>query len=132
MGFKYESPRIRVAFEQGHDFHGFEATLRKLTLGEFLDITGIGEVDGVSIAHQLSRMGDKLLGWNLEDAQGQPIPATSQSVLEQDKDLMVAVLAAWLDAINGVKAPLAQSSPATAPSLEASIPMDVPSESLAS
>lgn len=107
-------------------------SLRKLNLQEFLDINGIGDVEDMHVGHQLKTMGEKLLSWNLEDEDGQPVPATSEGVLQQDKDLMIAICTAWLDALRGVSGPLEQTSPDGGPSLEASIPMDVPSESLAS
>lgn len=132
MGFQHKPARINVAFEPGHDLHGLEVVLRKLTLGEYLDITGIGEVRLNHIGDQLKAMGDKLISWNLEDDQGQPVPATPEAVLGQDKDLMVTILEAWLDGINGVPAPLDQSSTGGAPSLEASIPMETLSSALVS
>ncbi|GGU13294.1 hypothetical protein [Streptomyces violascens] len=132
MGFQFKAPRINLAFEPDHDYHGLEVTLRKLNLQEFLDINGIGDVEDMHAGHQLRTMGEKLLSWNLEDEDGQPVPATVDGVLRQDKDLMIAICSAWLDALRGVSAPLEQSSPDTGPSLEASIPMDAPSESLAS
>lgn len=132
MGFHYESPRINIAFEPGHEYHGAEVVLRRLNLAEYLDITGIGEVTGVTIAHQLKTMGDKLIGWNLEDAEGKPLAPTSESVLQQDKDFMLAVCTAWIETLHGVPAPLKQSSSDGEPSPEASIPMEPLSESLAS
>ncbi|MGW8326470.1 hypothetical protein ACWGLE_01040 [Streptomyces sp. NPDC055897] len=132
MGFQFKTPRINIAFAPGHEYHGLEVVLRKLTLQEFLDINGIGEVQDMHAGHQLKTMGEKLLSWNLEDEDGTPVPATSESVLRQDKDLMIAICEAWLGGLQGVSAPLEQPSPGTETSLEASIPMDVPSESLAS
>jgi hypothetical protein len=132
MGFQFKAPRVNIAFEEGHEYHGLEVSLRKLNLQEFLDINGIGEVEDMHAGHQLKTMGEKLIAWNLEDEEGNPIPPTPDAVLLQDKDLMIAICTAWLDALRGVSGPLEQSSPDTGPSLEASIPMDVPSESLAS
>lgn len=132
MGFQHKPQRINVSFEPGHDLHGLEVVLRKLTLGEYLDIIGLGEVGMNHIGDQLKAMGDKLISWNLEDDNGQPVPATPEAVLGQDKDLMVTILEAWLEALNGVAAPLEQSSPAGEPSLEASIPMETLSNALVS
>lgn len=133
MGYRHKIPRVNVAFEEGHEYHGCEVVLRKLTLGEYLDIVGITADSGINhVGDQLKRMGDKLVSWNLEDEDGTPIPATPDAVLEQDKDLMIAVLNAWLDALNGVPAPLEPNSPDGEPSLEASIPMETLSSSLVS
>lgn len=134
MGYRHKIPRINVAFEVGHEYHGCEAVLRKLTLGEWLDITGISD-DAVvrHVGDQLKSMGDKLISWNLEDPEtGEPILPTAEAVLNQDRDLMLAILNAWLDGINGVPAPLEQNSPAGELSLEASIPMETLSSSLVS
>jgi len=133
MGYRHQIPRVNVAFEEGHDYHGCEVTLRKLKLGEYLDLVGINPESGVSnVGDQLQKMADKLITWNLEDEAGLPVPTTREAVLEQDKDLMLAVLGAWLDGVNGVSAPLEQPSTGGEPSPAASIPMEPLSPSLAS
>lgn len=131
-GYRHKAQRINVSFEPGHEYHGLEVVLRKLTLGEYLDIVGLGEVKLNHIGEQLKSMGDRLISWNLEDEQGQPVPATVEAVLGQDKDLMVSILEAWLDVLNGVPAPLDQTSPAGEPSPVESIPMETLSSSLVS
>lgn len=135
MGYRHKIPRITVAFEDGHEYHGCEVVLRKLKLGEYLDIVGISANPEIShVGDQLARMGDKLISWNLEDPEtGNPIPATSEAVLDQDKDLMVAILNAWLDGMAGVAAPLESSSPSGEPSPAVSeIPMEPLSNALVS
>lgn len=133
MGYRHQIPRVNVAFEPGHEYHGCEVVLRKLTLGEYLDIVGLSSDASIAnVGDQLKQMGNKLISWNLEAEDGTPIPADPGAVLDQDKDLMIAILNAWLEGISSVSAPLEPSSTGGEPSLEASIPMDVPSESLAS
>ncbi|MFG3510252.1 hypothetical protein ACGF5F_32670 [Streptomyces sp. NPDC047821] len=133
MGYRHQIPRVNVRFEEGHEYHGFEAVLRKLKLGEWLEITGINGDAGVRhVGDQLEKMADRLISWNLEDEEGQPVPTTREAILEQDQGLMLAVLNAWIDGITGVSAPLGPSSPAGEPSLEASIPMETLSSSLVS
>lgn len=135
MGYKHQIPRIDVTFDESHEYHGFEVTLRKLKLGEWLEITGMGGDEAPGVRHvgdQLERMADKLVAWNLEDEDGNPVPTTAEAVLDQDRDLMIAILNAWLDGLTGVSAPLEQSSPDGAPSLVESIPMAPLSESLVS
>lgn len=123
-GYRHQIPRVTVVFEPGHEYHGCEVVLRKLKLGEYLDIVGINPESGAThIGDQLRKMADKLISWNLEDESGVPVPTTPEAVLEQDKDLMLAVLGAWLDGINGVSAPLEQPSDDGEPSPEGSIPM---------
>lgn len=134
MGYRHQIPRVNVTFEEGHEYHGCEVVLRKLKLGEWLEITGISD-DGTvrHVGDQLQKMADKLISWNLEDEDtGEPVPTTTEAVLDQDRDLMLAILNAWLDGINGVSAPLEQTSPDGQPSPVESIPMETLSNALVS
>jgi hypothetical protein len=135
MGYKHQIPRINVAFEEGHEYHGLKVVLRKLKLGEWLEITGMGDNEEPTVRHvgdQLRRMADKLVSWNLEDEGGRPVPTTLEAVMDQDRELMIAVLNAWLDGLTAVSAPLEASSTGGEPSLVESIPMDTLSASLVS
>lgn len=133
MGYQHKRKRINVRFEEPHEFAGFEAVLRGQHLGGFLNLLGIGEVDLSNIGDQLKAMGAALISWNLEDEDTQePVPVTPEAVMAQDQDLMIALATAWLDALRGLPAPLEQSSTDGPPSLEASLPMEPLSESLAS
>lgn len=137
MGYKHQIPRINISFPEDHEYHGCEATLRRLKLGEWLDITGLGDGDGDKpvvrhVGDQLRTMADKLIDWNLEDEDGTAVPTTVEAVLEQDQGLMMAILGRWLDGLAGVSAPLEPSSTGGAPSPVESIPMDTLSASLVS
>ncbi|MGW1814067.1 hypothetical protein ACWCQM_10975 [Streptomyces sp. NPDC002125] len=134
MGYRHKAKRINVKFEAPHDFAGFEAVLRGKSLGGFLDLQGIGEVDKSSLSEQLREMSQSLISWNLEDEEtGAPVPVTPEAVLAQDQDLMIALAAAWMDGLLGaIRGPLETSSTDGQPSPEVSIPMEPLSESLAS
>jgi hypothetical protein len=135
MGYRHKAKRINVKFEAPHEFAGFEAVLRGKSLGGFLDLQGIGEVDKSSLGEQLREMSQSLISWNLEDEDtGQPVPVTPEAVMGQDQDLMIALATAWMDGLAGaaVKGPLETTSTDGPPSLEASLPMEPLSESLAS
>ncbi|WP_097865958.1 hypothetical protein [Streptomyces sp. rh34] len=131
-GYRHKAKKITVKFEEPHEYAGFEAVLRGKTLGEFLNLQGIGEVDKSSLFEQLREMSQSLLSWNLEDETGAPVPVTPAAVFEQDQDLMLALATAWMNGLAGVSAPLEPSSTDGQPSLEASLPMEPLSESLAS
>lgn len=134
MGFRHKRKRINVSFEEGHEYHGLEVTLRGMSLGEYLELEGIGEVDRSSVGDQLRRFAESLISWNLEDEDtGEPVPTTVEAVYAQDQDLMLMLATRWIEALRGiVSAPLEQSSPDGEPSLEASIPMETLSSSLVS
>lgn len=131
-GYRHKRKRITVRFEDG-EYEGFEAVLRGKSLGEYLNLIGIGEVDLSSVTDQLKEMAGALISWNLLDEDtGEPVPPTPEAVLAQDDDLMFALGKAWIDEISGVSAPLDSGSTDGQPSLEASLPMEPLSLSQAS
>lgn len=132
MGFQLKPKNIVLQFDDTTDYPGFECTVRGMTLGEYMDLMRVEEVTTGEVGHQLEQFASSLLSWNLEDGGGQPVPATAESVFQQDKDFMFEVAGKWMEAIHGVSAPLEQSSPVGEQSVEASIPMATLSESLAS
>ncbi|MFE6931746.1 hypothetical protein ACFVDT_06915 [Streptomyces sp. NPDC057699] len=133
-GYRHQRKRINVKFEEPHPYAGFEAVLRGKDLAGFLDLQGIGEVDKSSLGEQLREMSRSLISWNLEDEDtGDPVPVTPEAVMGQDQHLMIALATAWMDGLVGaIKGPLETSSTDGQPSLEASLPMEPLSESLAS
>ncbi|RKN61858.1 hypothetical protein D7231_31795 [Streptomyces klenkii] len=136
MGYKRKRKTINIAFEEGHPFAGLEVRLRGLSLGEYLDLIGMGEVDRSAVSDGLKMMSAALLSWNLEDEEtGEAVPATAEAVYAEDQEMMLAVMNAWIDALRGgvrQGSPLPESSPAGEPSPAVSIPMEPLSGSLAS
>ncbi|GAA3718309.1 hypothetical protein [Streptomyces tremellae] len=131
MGYRRKRKVIEVKLTGEHQ--GFEARLRGKTLGEFLELNGIGEIDRSALDNQLREMADSLISWNLEDETGAPVPATAKAVYAEDQELMLALAAEWMRLLHGgMTRPLEQPSTDGAPSLEASLPMEPVSESLAS
>lgn len=72
----------------------------------------------------------KLISWNLETEDGEPVPATVQGLRDQDMDLAMDLVMAWVGAVIGVSDPLEQSSTGGAPYPVESIPMETLSASL--
>ncbi|MFE1192934.1 hypothetical protein ACFW6E_09050 [Streptomyces olivaceoviridis] len=135
MAFKVKPKTYLIRFAEGHEFHGAEARLRGMNLGEYMEATGQDGGDGDTEAGAaINRFLGHLISWNLETEDGQPIPTTKDSVTLVDHDLVVALNNAWIDQLLGVhKAdPLPESSPSGEPSPVASIPMEALSPSLAS
>lgn len=65
-----------------------------------------------------------LVSWNLEEDDGSEIPFTRDTLAAQDRALVAAIVVSWLDAVQGVRRPLVQPSPAGEPSVAASIPTE--------
>lgn len=63
-------------------------------------------------------IGGLLLGWNLEDDNGQPVPLTNDQLHKEELALIITVAKSWLDAVIGVPPPLSPRSPNGEPSPE--------------
>lgn len=142
MGFK-RAKTIKLTWADDTEFAGLEVRARRVSIGKFLelgptlealgnlsnlDLKDLGPVRGMFL-----ELGEALISWNLEDEEtGEPVPCTPEMLLEQDIAFVNEVLSCWAEHIAGVPAPLEQPSPSGEPSLEASLPMEPLSQSLAS
>lgn len=132
MGYKPKKKIYDLKFDDP-DMEGLEVKLRGLNTGQMLMADNARAEGGDELIRELLELyATQLVEWNIEGDDGQPLPLTLDSVLSLDLDFNMQVIDAWKAAIVGVPAPLDSASPDGVPSLEASIPMDVPSESLAS
>jgi hypothetical protein len=106
-----------------------------MSLGEYMEATGLDGGDGDGDAGSLKNFISHLVSWNLEDEDTeQPVPPTEKGVLSVDHDLVVAMNNAWIQTLTGVHGadPLPESSTSGEQSPALSIPMEPLSEPLAS
>lgn len=138
MGFKVQRKVYKLVFKDP-DYEGLEVTARELSSGELWEFIaaekaghagGDGALEGRRRTMQM--LADALVAWNAETEEGEPIPPNLDGLLSQGPGFAARVMDAWTDALVGISAPLPVTSSGGQPSLEASIPMDVPSSSLAS
>ncbi|MBH1939236.1 hypothetical protein I5Q34_34110, partial [Streptomyces sp. AV19] len=108
--------RIVLRFEGDPELDGLEVTLRGLTVAEYLEVMGLGEVEAASVPDMIRRFARALISWNLETEDGAPVPITEDEVFGLDQDFVMRLASAWIDALAGVSAPLGQSSPDGGPS----------------
>lgn len=133
MGYEAGVRAITIKFDTGHPYHGAEARVRGMSIGEYMAATGLDGSDGDNAAASMQRFSERLISWNLT-VDGAPVPATPDGVKEIDQGLARALQNAYVEAIIGVHRsdPLPETSPSGEPSPEVSIPMEPLSESLAS
>ncbi|MFC9821371.1 hypothetical protein ACFWG6_30825 [Streptomyces erythrochromogenes] len=133
MGYKPKQKIYNLNFE-GTDFEGLQVSIRALNTGQYIDLfQAKTEAESGGEANDLLQMmASRLVSWNVEDDNDQPVPATLDGIKTQDLDLNLAIVNAWTTAMAGVSAPLEQSSTDGGSSLEGSIPMEILSSSLAS
>jgi|SRR5882762_1121457 len=139
MGYdrKQKAKVFHLSFEDP-EMEGLEITAGSTSMRGLLELTKFMQkgmtADDVN-AGMLDPIVDQFIGalqsWNLED-DGQPVPTTKDALLDQDNDFVLGVIAAWMDAVGGVPAPLEQTSNDGEPSVLSSIPMETMSESRAS
>jgi hypothetical protein len=119
MGFT--APRRTYQLSLGDDFAGLDVTVRSVSIGEYLRLSGFTNEDR-SVSYAIDQFMANLVAWNLETEDGQPIPIAEAR--EQDKELVLALTAAWVESLHGVAAPLEPSSQGGGPSLVESIPTE--------
>jgi hypothetical protein len=126
------------------EFEGLEVRVRQASIEQICRYAEFGEFEG-GTREQMTEIIDMLaagvISWNLEEPTGgtvpgtagddevRPVPCTAAGMWTQDGNFIADIFRAWIQATTGVSAPLAPGSPAGEPSLEASIPMDTPSQS---
>lgn len=133
MGYKPKRKIYNLDFT-GTDYEGLMVSIRGLNTGQYMDmVTAKAEVEaGGETTNLLTIMASRLVSWNVEDDDDLPVPPTLDGIKTQDLDFNLAIVNAWTTAMAGVPAPLDQPSSDGGSSLEASIPMEVLSPSLAS
>lgn len=132
MGFREPNSTITLRFKQGDELHGLEATLRGMSIGEYMQATGMDGGEGEDTAQTMGRFFAALVSWNLEDEAGNPIPVSEAPT--RDQRLIRRLNNAYVDALMGVHEadPLAESSTSGESSPAPAIPMAPLSESQAS
>lgn len=132
MGYTPKRKTFHLDFA-GTDFEGLTVSVRGLNTGQYLDLwEAKTEAEaGGETGRVLYLLAEQLLAWNIEDDLGQPVLPTLDGIKSQDLELNLAIVNAWTTAMAGVPAPLEPSSSDGGPSLEASLPMEPLSPSLA-
>lgn len=132
MGFREQPNTITLRFEEGDELHGLEVTLQGMSIGEFMSSMGWDGSDGDDTAQTMEKFHKALISWNLEDAEGQPIPVSASR--ERPHRLILRLNNAYVDALTGVHKsdPLPEGSTSGENSPAPEIPMAPLSESQAS
>lgn len=132
MGFREPESTITLRFKTGHQYHGLEATVRSISIGEYIAATGMDGGDGDTGSASLERFFRNLVSWNLEDADGKPVPVSEART--RDTRLIRELNNAYVQSLLGVSDddPLPETSSSGETSLVPAIPMAPLSDSQAS
>lgn len=124
MGYRLPPETARMVLD---DYPGAEAVVKLyLPLGDVLrmqrDLAASNPDDVVAA---MRWFGDIiLLSWNLETVNGEPVPATGDTMLGLPTELALAMVNAWMVHVSGLPAPLAAPSPDGRPSAAVSVKME--------
>lgn len=115
-------------------YEGLIVKARSAPVGRLVELAAL--VDKVnateSLDELLSGFAKSLISWNLETPDGEPVPATLESLREQDFEFVIDIVMAWMDAVASVAGPLGKRLAAGKASAAVSIPMEPLSPSRAS
>jgi len=145
MGYKKPEKVFVLQFK---DMDGLEVKAKGATVGQLANIVELADrarnvSDGVKALSEVIELfrvfGSKLVSWNLETEEGEPVSlepleisgqretpteACVRVVMDQDLDFALEIVYAWIDALVGTSDPLERSLPSGELSLEESIPME--------
>lgn len=133
MGSRRNPTLYKLVFDETTDFPDFEIVLRSLSIKKFKELDGQdGESHNEMVERTAHFIAGQMVSWNREDEDGNPLPPTADSLLDEEPKLVFAVVNKWTEAIAGVAAPLDSGSDSGEISPVESLLTEVPSESLAS
>lgn len=138
MGYKPKKTIYKLVFEEDPDMDGLVVRAHAGTLDDvlFFDTRVPELLAGTATNEQLVEMYGRIIAlvvdWNIEDDNGAPIPVSVEGFHSFEPEFCAKLMFGWLKAGRKVTGPLATPSDSGEPSLEASIPMETLSESLAS
>ena len=124
MGFKIAaaSERLAVLVFEG-DYKGAEVTVRlNVPMRVFIEARRVAASQDWEpfLAYFVAEV---VRGWNLENADGQPVPVTSDGLASVPLDFLMRLITEWANQVGSVAAPLVSASSNGRPSVEASLPM---------
>jgi hypothetical protein len=104
MGHQRTRKQYKLTFEAPDHMVGLEVICRGPTRRQLFQIAALGDVDldslqgqGVEQLDQLcQQFGDRIIAWNHEDEDGNPLPPTGAVLDDEDPDFTLALVRAWM------------------------------------
>lgn len=127
MGYKRARKRYRLTFEDP-ELEGLEVVMGSLSISEFMELTsavgGVSAESADGVTGLLEKFASRIISWNLEDDDDQPVPADFDGVKTQELGFVMAIVTAWMDAIANVDPTSRASANGTGTFPEVSLPME--------
>lgn len=139
MGFTPPTSLFVLDFPEGDELHGLTVKARSVSVGTFLELARLqdsaseGGQESLDAVNRLfDAFGGALRSWDLQDDDGQDVPADADGLRTLELRHAMSVISAWMGGMSQAPAPLAESSPAGAPSAVPLPPMELASTAQAS
>lgn len=117
MGYRKPVTLFTVTFDETTKYPGFEFTAKGANIAQLLVIADlrdgaetIGPDNVATVRTMYETFGNRLVSWNLTDDNDQPIECTAEQLGDCEHLMVLDMVAAWMDAVQGVVRPLPNAS----------------------
>lgn len=137
MGYRRHRQVVSLVWPEGDELHGLKIEAKAIPVGMYLKFTTVFGQPGSSdnedeVRAIYASFADSLVSWNLEDEDGESVPATLEGLFTQELDFINRLVWAWAQSLTTVPEDLGKESPSGETSPEASLPMEPLSPNLES
>jgi hypothetical protein len=96
VGYRPKRDPYKLNFS-ATEHEGLEVTVRRMPVSVLLDVAaGMGAPNNAdALRHLYATLAFALESWNVEDDEGQPVPADLDGVVSQDPEFMSVIIQAW-------------------------------------
>lgn len=128
-GFRRKRKVFKLEFEE---YDGLEVQVRSVPIRKLLDILQLADaMTGKPTQEQVNGLfgwfADRIISWTYQDEDGNPLPATLETLLDDDFDFVLMMVMAWVKAVSAIAIPTVEAAgPGGGDPVEASIPMSSP------
>ena len=103
-GFRIPDQTAHITFS-GTDYDGAEIWVRlNVSFAHYIALREAAEGDDQAKMAELFGS-EVLMEWNLEDASGEPVPATGDGMLQIPLSLAMLIVQHWIEAVSAVPSP---------------------------
>ncbi|WP_432129589.1 hypothetical protein [Streptomyces tendae] len=104
MAYTRKRKTVTLEFGDEHgDFAGLEVEIASLSMGEFFEMSKLVHKDDMSeegVEALLKAFDRVLIGWNVEEEDGTPVPATFGGLMSMDLEFNLKIIETWLKAVS--------------------------------
>jgi hypothetical protein len=106
MGYRRNPKTLKLTFDGG-EMAGLEVSVRRASTATMRHIVTVAEGAQSGTLEERARrvldlcdaFGALIYEWNLEDEQGNPLPATAEVLAQEDASFTIALAYGWIDAM---------------------------------